>query len=119
MTDPLDAINEMPLAVLDKEIPAVRERIHRFRMALGRWFVIWSPIPWPKGKIKAPASFFATSPSPRFEEDREALIEAVGRFEKPDGIAWAESPFLGKLTPRDWAALNARHLDHHLSQFGA
>jgi MoxR-like ATPase len=37
--DPLDAINEMPLAALDKEIPAVRERIHRFRMALGRWFV--------------------------------------------------------------------------------
>src|SRR3954469_3407039 len=39
MTDPLDAINEMPLSVLDKEIPAIRERIHRFRLALGRYFV--------------------------------------------------------------------------------
>ncbi len=87
--------------------------------ALGRWFVIWSPVPWPKGRIKAPPSFFATPPSPRFEEDREALVEAVGRFGRPGDVDWAESPFLGKLTPCDWAALNARHLDHHLSQFGA
>jgi len=86
--------------------------------ALGRWLVIWSPIPWPKGRIKAPPSFFATPPSPRFEEDREALLAAVRRFERPDDVAWGESPFLGRLGPRDWAALNARHLDHHLSQFG-
>lgn len=87
--------------------------------ALGRWFVIWSPVPWPKGRIKAPPSFFATTPSPRFEEDRDALVAAVERFARPEEIDWAESPFLGKLSPRDWAALNARHLDHHLSQFGA
>lgn len=87
--------------------------------ALGRWFVIWSPVPWPKGRIKAPPSFFATPPSPRFEEDRDALIAAVRRFERPDEVAWAESPFLGPLTAREWAALNARHLDHHLSQFGS
>lgn len=39
MTDPLDVILETPLATLDREIAAVRERIHRFRLALGRWFV--------------------------------------------------------------------------------
>lgn len=39
MTDPLDHILELPLATLDKEISAIRERIHRFRQALGRWFV--------------------------------------------------------------------------------
>lgn len=44
MIDPLDAINELPLAALDKEIPAVRERLHRFRMALGRWFVAKQPL---------------------------------------------------------------------------
>ena len=42
--DPLDAILEMPLATLDKEIPAVRERIHRFRLSLGRWFVGKQPL---------------------------------------------------------------------------
>ena len=44
MIDPLDAINELPLTALDKEIPAVRERLHRFRMALGRWFVAKQPL---------------------------------------------------------------------------
>lgn len=37
--DPLDKILELPLETLDKEISAIRDRIHRFRHALGRWFV--------------------------------------------------------------------------------
>lgn len=86
--------------------------------ALGRWLVIRSPVPWPKGRIKAPPGFFATPPSARFEEDRETLARYVERFSEPERIAWGESPLLGKLSARDWATLNARHLDHHLSQFG-
>ena len=86
--------------------------------AFGRWLVIWSPVPWPKGRVKAPPGFFTTVPSPRFEEDREALLAAVRRFEKPEEVAWGESPFLGRLDARAWAALNARHLEHHLGQFG-
>lgn len=89
------------------------------RNALGRWLVIHAPIPWPKGRIKAPPGFFATAPSARFEEDRETLARYVGRFAEPEGIDWGESPFLGRLSAPDWATLNARHLDHHLSQFGA
>ena len=88
------------------------------RNALGKWFVIWSPDPWPKGRIKAPPAFFWTVPGPELEADRERLVEYVKRFERPDEIAWGTSPFLGKLDAREWAALNARHLDHHLSQFG-
>ena len=86
--------------------------------ALGKWFVIWSPIPWPKGKIKAPPAFFWTPPGPELEADRERLLEYVRRFGKPEEISWGTSPFLGKLDAREWAALNARHLEHHLSQFG-
>jgi hypothetical protein len=86
--------------------------------ALGKWFVIWSPIPWPKGKIKAPPAFFSTPPGPELEADRVRLLEYVRRFERPGEISWGTSPFLGKLDAREWAALNARHLEHHLSQFG-
>lgn len=89
-----------------------------FRNALGRWLVIWSPIPWPKGKVKAPPGFFTTAPGPELDADRERLVEYLRRFEKADGISWGTSPFLGTLDAREWAALNARHLDHHLSQFG-
>ncbi|MBX3231007.1 MAG: AAA family ATPase [Labilithrix sp.] len=38
-SDPLDRVLETPLATLDKEIAAVRDRLQRFRLALGRWFV--------------------------------------------------------------------------------
>jgi hypothetical protein len=87
------------------------------RNALGRWLVIWSPIPWPKGKVKAPPGFFSTAPA-AFEADRDALVEYVKRFERPGEVSWGMSPLLGTLDAREWAALNARHLEHHLSQFG-
>ncbi len=37
--DPLDRILEMPLSALEKEANTFRERINRFRLALGRYFV--------------------------------------------------------------------------------
>lgn len=86
--------------------------------ALGKWFVIWSPIPWPKGKLKAPPGFFDTAPGPAFEADRDKLVAYVERYARPEGESWGESPFLGRLDAREWAALNARHLDYHLAQFG-
>lgn len=84
---------------------------------LGRWLVIWAPIPWPKGRVKAPPGFFSTAPG-AFETDRETLVRYVKRFESPGDVTWGASPLLGPLDAREWAALNSRHLDHHLSQFG-
>ncbi len=37
--DPLDRIQELPLSTLEKEANGVRDRINRFRLALGRYFV--------------------------------------------------------------------------------
>ncbi len=85
---------------------------------LGRWFVIYSPIPWPKGKIQATREFFETRPSPDFEKNRTLLVNLVQRFEKGPNQKWGVSPFLGPLSPGDWATLNYRHIDHHLTQFG-
>jgi hypothetical protein len=85
---------------------------------LGRWLVIRSPIPWPKGRVKAPPGFFSTATGPDFENDRETLVGSVKRFESPGEITWGTSPFLGPLDAKEWAVLNARRLDHHLSQFG-
>lgn len=42
--DPLDRIADMPLAELEKEASAVRDRINRFRLALGRYFVGKQPL---------------------------------------------------------------------------
>ena len=86
--------------------------------ALGRWFVISCPLPWPRGRLKAPPIFFATAPAPEFEQDRAAVIAGLERFARGPAQAWGISPFLGPLTPEQWAKLNYRHCDHHLRQFG-
>jgi hypothetical protein len=86
---------------------------------LGRWMVIDSPIPWPKGKVRAHEVFLRTPPSTDFERDRRLLVEYVERFGRGPEQSWGTSPFLGKLRPEEWARLNYRHLDHHLKQFGA
>jgi hypothetical protein len=46
-----------------------------------------------------------------------SLLDAATR-DSPREIPWGESPFLGSLDAGDWGTLNARHLGHHLSQFG-
>ena len=85
---------------------------------LGRWLVISSPMPWPRGKIKAAPVFFETQPSGSLERDRALLIQYVERFARGSEQPWGQSPFLGHLSPEEWAQLNHRHLDHHLTQFG-
>ena len=85
---------------------------------LGRWLVIDSPVPWPKGRIKAGEVFFRTAPAVEFECDRRTLLEYVERFAQGPNQRWGTSPFLGGISPDQWARLNYRHLDHHLRQFG-
>lgn len=85
---------------------------------LGRWLVIASPMPWPRGKIKAARVFFETPPSGSLESDRNILIAYVERFSRGRDQRWGQSPFLGRLSADEWARLNHRHLDHHLTQFG-
>jgi len=90
-----------------------------FSTPLGRWLAIDAPIPWPKGKTKAPEVFFRTSPGPDFEADRATLISYIDRFGGGREQTWGSSPLFGALSPEQWARLNYRHCDHHLRQFGA
>jgi hypothetical protein len=55
-----------------------------------------------------------------FEEEKENLRNLVIKFEKsgPDALTKDPHPFFGKLTVDEWDALQWKHLDHHLRQFG-
>jgi hypothetical protein len=85
--------------------------------ALGRWLVIHSPMPWPKGAPTAPQlipdalrDFEAGSPTLiKLTEEAAALGESG---------TWADHPAFGKMTGRDWGVMIWRHTDHHLRQFG-
>lgn len=84
----------------------------------GRWFVIDAPLAWPKGRIQASPDFFVTPIEHDFQWDRNRVAEYVERFSVGPHQSWGVSSFLGPLSPRQWAKLSWRHLDHHLRQFG-
>ncbi len=56
-----------------------------------------------------------------FEAEKTALISLINRFVE-NGYTPLEQkmhPFFGKLTAQQWAISQWKHLDHHLTQFGA
>ena len=88
-----------------------------FSTRLGQRFVISSPFPWPKGKIKGLSDCWETKPKGEYEHDRNTLVEMMSRFGTGPDQSWGISPVFGRLAPEQWAVLNYRHTDHHLRQF--
>jgi hypothetical protein len=55
-----------------------------------------------------------------FESDRETLLAYIDRFaDTPEDFAWTPHFKFGPMNKKEWAILAAKHLDHHLKQFGA
>jgi hypothetical protein len=55
-----------------------------------------------------------------FTAERQRLLGLVERFATGGPAECTKHPhsFFGPMTPEEWAALNYKHLDHHLRQFG-
>ena len=56
-----------------------------------------------------------------FDPERERLLALVAKFAAagPAGAAPWEHVFFGRLSGEEWGVLMHKHLDHHLTQFGA
>jgi hypothetical protein len=56
-----------------------------------------------------------------FAAEQRRLIDWVDRFSAGGPAQCTTHPhcFFGPMTPAEWAALGYKHLDHHLTQFGA
>lgn len=56
-----------------------------------------------------------------FEVERSKLLGTLDRFVAlgVDGVARREHAFFGRMSGEEWGVLMAKHLDHHLRQFGA
>jgi hypothetical protein len=54
-----------------------------------------------------------------FVAERERCGRLVAEIaSKPIGGVWPDSPTLGKMSGKDVSRLHAKHLNHHLTQFG-
>jgi hypothetical protein len=74
----------------------------------------------PFGKNLPTDPNFVFPDASEFEKEKQKLISQINIFSQKgaDGITKLPHPFFGKMTPQEWDIIQAKHLDHHLSQFG-
>ncbi|HMV33529.1 MAG TPA: DUF1569 domain-containing protein [Gemmatimonadales bacterium] len=90
---------------------------HPLKAAVRRLLAIYL-LPWPKGKIEAPAGAF-TTPSAGWDADRAQVVALVERLAAATASQVAPvHPHFGRMSLGDWGVLQYRHMDHHLRQFG-
>jgi hypothetical protein len=76
-------------------------------------------LPWPKGAPTAKDTM-PKAPHYDFETEKKKALRLVGELSMKNlGGTWADSPALGPMSGKQWSCLHAKHLDHHLRQFGA
>ena len=76
------------------------------------------PKPFPKNGRTAPQ--FVVKDEKNFNEEKQKLVDYIQKVQELgeghfDGLA---SHSFGPLTKNEWNTLFAKHLDHHLTQFG-
>jgi len=74
-------------------------------------------LPWVKGAPTVPG--FRTEASHDFAGERDRCLRLIDEFgtRSLDG-KWNDSPVLGRVSGTDVSRLQAKHLNHHLKQFG-
>jgi len=82
---------------------------------LARWYAIHTPLPWPRGKVRTSPEMLTAKPA-AWEADIRSCEELIARFGRERPVA--VHPRFGRLSPREWSILAAKHLDHHFTQFG-
>ena len=92
--------------------PMNRKLFHHFPLK----HLILYVFPFPKSAPTAP-ELLATAPK-EFDADRQRVIEMINRLAATPNAKGAQHPFFGPLTNEEWNALQWKHIDHHLKQFG-
>ena len=99
-------------AIGQNDIPAAKIPIPRPILK----FIVMK-LPWGKGNPTAPA--FVASGSYDFEGERARCIELIDALAaKSMEVPWTDHPAFGRMSGRDVSRLHAKHLNHHLTQFG-
>lgn len=84
---------------------------------LFRWVVL--NLPWGKGAPTRP-DMVVKGQRFDFDTEKKKCLDMIDRFmARPLDGSWPRSANMGNMTGAHWSQLQARHLDHHLRQFGA
>lgn len=108
---------QQPLRVALGELPLRRNLLGVLFGRLAKKKLL-APAPWKPGMPTAPQ--FKITDARDFTKEKVALRALVERFGHggPAALTKQPHPFFGPLTVDEWQALQWRHLDHHLRQFG-
>ena len=110
--------DQLRVSLGDKGAPS-REAKFLERTALK--FLVLYVIPIPKNVPTSPKvdqEIDGTKPTD-FESDRKTLLEYIDRFTNaPADLASTPHFKFGPMNKKEWAIMAAKHLDHHLKQFG-
>jgi len=75
-------------------------------------------LPWPKGAPTHPD--FVAGQRYDFEAEKARCLELIDTFAKRSvDSPWPDSPIFGPVTGSFMTRVQAKHIDHHLKQFGA
>jgi len=75
-------------------------------------------LPWPKGVPTLQA--LKSTKNYDFQAEQARCLQLIDEFTaKPIRERWPEHPVLGTLTGSQYSRLQAKHMLHHLEQFGA
>jgi hypothetical protein len=89
-----------------------------FRRTVIKAYALYGP--WPKGRAPTARELNARANRFEFEDERARLhgrIDALGA--KPITAEWPVHPAFGPMSGAAWSLLQSRHVDWHLTQFGA
>ena len=97
-----------------------RYHVKEIRLPLPRLLVKFLVLnfPWRRGKTPTAREFLAKAHYD-FAAEQARLLRLIDEVTaRPLDAAWPDSSFMGPMTGKDWSRMGAKHLDHHLSQFG-
>lgn len=63
---------------------------------------------------------FRITDAQEFKSEKEKLVQTINDFALlKDKTNWPTHPLFGNFTTEQWGKMQYKHLDHHLTQFGA
>jgi hypothetical protein len=79
---------------------------------------LYNDKPWRKGLPTA--KFLKTTNTKDFPLEKQQLISLINEtVSHRDKTNWTAHPAFGYFTSQQWGQMQYKHLDHHLTQFGA